>query len=56
MPSLAVWQRNYYEHIIRHESALDQIREYIEKNPWQWDMDRENPEGHAFSTAEPWEV
>ena len=27
------WQRNYYEHVIRNESALFKIREYIENNP-----------------------
>jgi REP element-mobilizing transposase RayT len=27
------WQRNYYEHVIRNESALLKIREYIENNP-----------------------
>ena len=38
-----VWQRNYYEHIIRDEAALDGIREYIDNNPLQWALDRENP-------------
>jgi REP element-mobilizing transposase RayT len=56
MPSIAVWQRNYYEHIVRDESALDRIREYIETNPLQWAVVRENPQGHARSTAEQWEV
>jgi REP element-mobilizing transposase RayT len=42
-PGLSVWQRNYYEHIIRSEKALDRIREYIATNPLQWSMDRENP-------------
>jgi REP element-mobilizing transposase RayT len=27
------WQRNYYEHVIRNEKALDKIREYIQNNP-----------------------
>ena len=31
-----VWQRNYYEHIIRDETALDEIRAYIEDNPRRW--------------------
>jgi REP element-mobilizing transposase RayT len=39
-----VWQRNYYEHIIRNEESLNQIREYIETNPLRWHIDRENPE------------
>ena len=38
-----VWQRNYYEHIIRDEASLHRIREYIVNNPLQWALDRENP-------------
>ncbi len=37
-----IWQRNYYEHIIRHEYALERIRRYIELNPAKWERDREN--------------
>jgi len=39
-----VWQRNYYEHIIRDMDDLYNIREYIHNNPGQWQFDRENPE------------
>ena len=35
-----VWQRNYWEHIIRNETDMNQIREYIRNNPAQWEMDR----------------
>jgi putative transposase len=38
-----VWQRNYYEHIIRNEHSLQRIREYIDANPAKWDIDPENP-------------
>jgi len=38
-----VWQRNYYEHIIRNEKELNHLREYIINNPLQWELDRENP-------------
>ena len=31
-----IWQRNYYEHIIRDEDDLNRIREYIEYNPVRW--------------------
>lgn len=34
-----VWQRNYYEHIIRNEKELDKIREYIANNPLNWETD-----------------
>ena len=37
------WQRNYYEHVIRNQSALDRIRQYIADNPARWSEDLENP-------------
>jgi REP element-mobilizing transposase RayT len=40
----SIWQRNYYEHVIRNESSFHEIREYIVNNPARWAMDRENPE------------
>jgi len=43
-PGAPVWQRNYYEHIIRTEESLNRIREYILQNPLRWHLDRENPE------------
>jgi REP element-mobilizing transposase RayT len=42
-PKLTVWQRNYYERIVRSERSLDRIREYIAGNPTNWAQDRENP-------------
>lgn len=38
-----LWQRNYYEHIIRNERDLNRIREYITANPANWNEDAENP-------------
>jgi putative transposase len=35
-----VWQRNYYDHIIRNENALKRISEYIVNNPVKWSEDR----------------
>lgn len=40
---IPVWQRNYYEHIIRNEREMDNITKYIETNPSRWDDDDENP-------------
>lgn len=37
------WQKSYYEHIIRNEPSLNRIREYIQNNPLQWELDIENP-------------
>jgi putative transposase len=38
-----LWQRNYCEHIIRNETELNRIRQYIISNPLQWDNDEDNP-------------
>jgi putative transposase len=38
-----IWQRSYYERVIRGEDELDALREYIEQNPLRWALDRENP-------------
>ena len=42
-PGDRIWQRNYFEHIIRSEKALNAIRRYIMTNPVRWEMDRYNP-------------
>ncbi len=42
-PGTPLWQRNYYEHVVRDEKELEALRQYIEGNPLQWMMDRENP-------------
>ncbi len=38
-PSFRVWQRNYYEHVIRNEVELNQLRLYIAQNPLLWELD-----------------
>ena len=38
----AIWQRNYYEHIIRNEAEHNRIHAYIESNPANWDRDKEH--------------
>lgn len=38
-----VWQRNFYERIIRSEKELNCLREYIANNSLNWNIDRENP-------------
>ncbi|HQL64193.1 MAG TPA: transposase [bacterium] len=43
-PGFPVWQRNYYEHVIRHEGELTLAREYIRANPYRWLNDGENPQ------------
>ena len=39
-----MWQRNYYEHIIRNNADLDRIRLYIQNNPATWEKDMLNPQ------------
>ena len=38
-----LWQRDYYERIIRDADELDHTRQYIADNPLRWDLDDENP-------------
>jgi hypothetical protein len=42
-PGVSVWQRNYYEHIIRNETDYHRIAEYIADNPRCWREDSLNP-------------
>ena len=42
-----VWQRSFFERIIRNERECARIRDYIDHNPARWAEDRENP--HAQS-------
>jgi putative transposase len=37
------WQRNYYEHVIRRDEFLDEVRKYILANPLKWELDKDNP-------------
>jgi REP element-mobilizing transposase RayT len=38
-PGVKLWQRNYWEHIIRNETELNRLREYIRYNPAEWESD-----------------
>jgi len=42
-PGCPIWQRNYYEHVIRNEDELTRVRQYIHDNPLNWETDEENP-------------
>ena len=39
------WQARFYDHIVRNERSLNAIREYIIKNPLNWEQDKDNIEG-----------
>lgn len=51
--SVPVWQRNYYEHVIRNHGDWDRIHRYIESNSPMWAEDNENPssQGHGGELA-----
>ena len=57
-PGTPVWQRNYWEHVIRSERALTAIRQYILDNPARWSHDRYNPAatGPDRRAAELWRL
>jgi putative transposase len=38
-----LWQRSYYDHIVRNEAELNAIRHYIETNAVRWNEDQNNP-------------
>ena len=40
---MSIWQRNYYEHIIRDADDYNRVHLYIESNPLHWQTDEENP-------------
>ena len=42
-PTAPIWQRNYYEHVIRNGDDLAQVREYILNNPVRWELDEDFP-------------
>jgi REP element-mobilizing transposase RayT len=48
-PGMPVWQRNYYEHVIRGDDDLNRICEYIINNSANWQEDEENQNMHRRS-------
>lgn len=48
-----LWQRNYYEHVIRDEKSFARIRQYMQDNPLQWSMDPENPLSQLYRRGAP---
>jgi REP element-mobilizing transposase RayT len=43
MEGIRLWQRGFYDHVIRGDTELNRIRSYIEENPLRWALDNENP-------------
>jgi hypothetical protein len=48
-PGARFWHRDYHDHVIRHEDALNRIRRYIDLNPSRWYRDRNNPDRRVSS-------
>ena len=53
-PGATVWQRNYYEHVIRNDESLNRIRQYLLENSIRWHLDQENPAATGKDTE--WEM
>ncbi len=53
-PGAKLWQRNYFEHVVRNPKSLDRIREYILTNPERWESDKENPLRYADDEFDRW--
>ena len=45
-----VWQRSYYERVVRNEQELNRIRQYIAENPSRWLDDEYHPSRARFTT------
>jgi REP element-mobilizing transposase RayT len=41
--AMIIWQRNYYEHVVRDEEDLIRLQEYIVQNPQKWELDQLHP-------------
>src|SRR5688572_18136957 len=54
VPRASVWQRNYFEHVVRDDESMGNIREYIRTNPERWDRDAVNPDGDGSDDVETW--
>lgn len=55
-PGAPVWQRNYYEHVIRNAESLNRIRQYIVDNSARWAFDRENHNAGEPEREDAWRV
>jgi REP element-mobilizing transposase RayT len=53
---VSVWQRNYYERVIRNARELEATQRYILENPLRWEFDPENPKAKTPDSRMPWEL
>jgi putative transposase len=50
-----IWQRGFYEHIVRNSDECEGINRYILQNPARWEFDRENPKAQNVADPDAWE-
>ena len=43
-PGTRIWQRNYYDHVIRDNIDLQRLRQYVQDNPMKWALDQLHPD------------
>ena len=46
-PGMRIWQRNYYDHVLRDDTDLQRVRQYVTENPMRWELDRLHPDNFA---------
>jgi putative transposase len=49
-----LWQRDYFDHIVRDEVTLERTRDYIRNNPLYWSLEREHPDRMGSDTFADW--
>jgi putative transposase len=54
-PGTRIWQRGYFERVVRTEEELEAIRSYIFENPAAWTEDPENPARSEIVASAPWD-
>jgi REP element-mobilizing transposase RayT len=45
----AIWQSRFHDHLLRGDKVISAVRDYIQNNPANWELDRENPFGPCQS-------
>jgi REP element-mobilizing transposase RayT len=54
LTGVPVWQRGFYDHVIRNDESLNRIRDYIATNLLRWHLDRENPHADGKDEFDGW--
>jgi REP element-mobilizing transposase RayT len=52
--SKRLWQRDYFDHIIRNEVTLERTRDYIRNNPMYWSVERQRPDRMGEQSFKEW--